>query len=651
MDQHPAHSPEGDSEGIWEAIAAAKTPEEFCRGWLAMQCRLVDGVSDAVVVLGSPEGGRFAPVATWPQGKKSIGKELGQSAEKALSERRSLVVKRDLSPDGSDDGKSGYHVAFPLQVHDRLHGVVALDVGAREEEQINDIVGKLSNGSAWLEGLLARSAGPANGNGSAATAENSEPSSKKSRSSQAEKLELKAVFDVVATALGEERYQAAATALVTELATRLHCERVSLGIIKRKRSVLQAMSHSANFGKKTNLTRAIERAQDEAYDQKATVLYPESSTASGADFRITKEHAALQKDFGAGVIASVPMSIDGEICAVLTLERTGTEHGSTAARPFDAATLRFCETLTAVVGPLIELRRRDDRPLVRKAGDSGRKVTRKLLGPGHLGWKICGILLLGAIIFFTFAKGDYRVAADTVIEGAVQRAAVAPFNGIIETAPKRAGDRVEEGEIIATLRDRDLKLEHVRLKSEHEKFTKQLQAAVATSEKSQVKILRAQVSQAKARLDQIEEQLGRLEIKAPFRGVIVQGDLSQSIGAPVQRGDVLFEIAPLDNYRVIQEVDERDIAHLSIGQSGHLVLSTFPSEKHPFMVTKITPVSTTEDGRNFFRVEAELSETPDHLQPGLEGVSKIEIDRRRVIWIWTHRAVDWARLTFWAWLP
>ena len=47
MDQHPAHSPEGDSEGIWEAIAAAKTPEEFCRGWLAMQCRLVDGVSDA----------------------------------------------------------------------------------------------------------------------------------------------------------------------------------------------------------------------------------------------------------------------------------------------------------------------------------------------------------------------------------------------------------------------------------------------------------------------------------------------------------------------------------------------------------------------------------------------------------------------------
>jgi hypothetical protein len=41
--------------------------------------------------------------------------------------------------------------------------------------------------------------------------------------------------------------------------------------------------------------------------------------------------------------------------------------------------------------------------------------------------------------------------------------------------------------------------------------------------------------------------------------VVVKGDLSQSLGAAVERGNVLFELAPLDSYRVIMKVDERDI--------------------------------------------------------------------------------------------
>jgi hypothetical protein len=35
----------------------------------------------------------------------------------------------------------------------------------------------------------------------------------------------------------------------------------------------------------------------------------------------------------------------------------------------------------------------------------------------------------------------------------------------------------------------------------------------------------------------------------------------------------------------------------------------------------------------------------------MEGVGKIEIDRRRLVWIWTHSIVDWLRLALWRWLP
>jgi hypothetical protein len=35
----------------------------------------------------------------------------------------------------------------------------------------------------------------------------------------------------------------------------------------------------------------------------------------------------------------------------------------------------------------------------------------------------------------------------------------------------------------------------------------------------------------------------------------------------------------------------------------------------------------------------------------MEGVGKVEIDRRRHLWIWTRQVVDSLRLLAWGWLP
>jgi len=39
------------------------------------------------------------------------------------------------------------------------------------------------------------------------------------------------------------------------------------------------------------------------------------------------------------------------------------------------------------------------------------------------------------------------------------------------------------------------------------------------------------------------------------------------------------------------------------------------------------------------------------LRPGMEGIGKVTIDRRRLIWVWTHEAIDWVRLQLWRWIP
>ena len=84
---------------------------------------------------------------------------------------------------------------------------------------------------------------------------------------------------------------------------------------------------------------------------------------------------------------------------------------------------------------------------------------------------------------------------------------------------------------------------------------------------------------------------------------------------------------------------------------GELTLSGIPGEHMNLTVQQITPISTTQDGRNFFRVEAHLQTPSERIQPGMEGVGKIVVGARKLIWIWTHSLVDWLRLSLWKWAP
>jgi RND family efflux transporter MFP subunit len=237
------------------------------------------------------------------------------------------------------------------------------------------------------------------------------------------------------------------------------------------------------------------------------------------------------------------------------------------------------------------------------------------------------------------------------MEPAVRRVAVAPFSGYIKAAPVRAGDVVRQGQVLCTLEDRDLRLERLKWQSQEAQFAQQRDQALAARNAAQIGVANAQIAQARTQIALLDEQLGRARVVADFDGVVVTGDLSQSLGSPVERGEILFEVAPLDAYRVVLQVDEREIADVKVGQRGRILLAAAPADPIPFTVERITPVATAREGRNYFRVEARLAATPERLRPGLEGVGKIEVDRRLLVWVWMRPAVDWVRLGLWTWWP
>jgi RND family efflux transporter MFP subunit len=300
---------------------------------------------------------------------------------------------------------------------------------------------------------------------------------------------------------------------------------------------------------------------------------------------------------------------------------------------------------------VLEVQRRDDRWLVTKAAEASWRQLAHLIGPRHMVLKLSVIGLAALVAVLAFARGDYRVSARSVMEARSRLASVAPFNGYVKEAPTRAGDVVRQGQVLAVLDDRELRLERMKWQSQADQLVKQRDLAVAKRDAAAAQIASAQIDQARAQVALLDDQLSRTRLLAPLDGSVVTGDLSQSLGAPVERGQVLFEVAPLADYRLVLQVDERDIADVAGGQRGELLLTAWPADSVPFTVETITPVSTAREGRNYFRIEAKLDHIPDRLRPGMEGVGKIVAGRHLLVWIWTRQAIDWLRLKLWAWLP
>lgn len=609
-----------DLASLWSRFTEAGSQTEYFHAWLALQCSRIPGALQGILVMKDSDTEKFTPVSWWPERGCDV-ERLAEIAERVIDEGCGLL--QELPPP-SGDSQAGraphYGLAYPVFLRDLLHGVVAVEMATDDPERLKTAMDKLQWGASWLELLFCRT-----------RMEKDEVSLKR----------LRSAMDLLAAVLSEERFEGAATALVTELATRLDCDRVSLGYARRNRIRLKTMSHSAQFGKRMNLVRSIEKAMDEAGLQGRQIRFP---APKGHPVLVSRDHQELSRQFGSGAILSVPLHTGSSYQGAMTLERPGD-------RPFSDEDAAFCDTLAAVVAPVLEEKRLNDRWLVTKVFASLWGQAVKLLGRGYPGGKLFVLLATGVVIFFSLATGEYRITADAILEGAVKRVVVSPFEGYIKTAPVRAGDVVKKGALMCTLDDQDLRLERLKWLTQRTQLRRQLKEALAKHDWGAVNILKAQLEQGKAQLDLVESRLKRTRVSAPFDGIVLRGDLSQMLGGHVAQGEVLFEVAPLNAYRLILQVDERRVADVRKGQQGDLVLSSLPGKQFKFIVEKITPISTAREGRNYFRVEARILNVSQRLRPGMEGVGKVFVERRKLVRIWTQNLREWFSLWLWSWWP
>jgi multidrug resistance efflux pump len=444
------------------------------------------------------------------------------------------------------------------------------------------------------------------------------------------------ILDLMALVNEQDRFLSAAMTFCNELASRHQCEHVSMGWLKDGYIRVQAISHVDDFDKKMDAVQQLERVMEEAFDQDADILSPPSKEGQF----ITRDHESYAREKKVGHVCSVPLRVDKEVVGVCTFERN--------TEPFTEMDLRvlrlYCDQ---VVRRLHDLKRQD-RWFGALLASFLRKKLATLVGFKHTWAKILAGLMTIVLAFFCFVPVTYRLKSPVILRTDDVSFLTAPFDGYIDQVNVRVGDELAHGDTLLIMDQSDFFLEEAALAAEKNRYQRELEKSRADQALADMRIGEALHDQATARLDLVRHRLSQAVIKAPFAGIVVEGDQMERVGSPVSQGDILFRLGRTDQIYAELEVPEAEIHLVDLTLDGEISLASQPEETFKIQVSRIEPSALAKEEGNVFLVRCELPEGfSSWWKPGMIGVSKLNAGERTLLWIFTHRTMDFLRLRLW----
>lgn len=456
------------------------------------------------------------------------------------------------------------------------------------------------------------------------------------RQAKADVEKFASALDLSVVVSAEKRFLAAALAFCNTLATRHNCERVSLGWLERGYVRLQTISRTEKFDRQMAVAQALEVTMEEAIDQDDEILWPPPEGSSV----VTRDHEKYAKGQEVGHICSLPLRVDHKPVAVITAERR-----SGPFSPLEVQQLRLACDLAAT--RLADLKQQDCWVGARWAAATRQRAA-KLIGPEHTWAKLLAVGVTAALVVLFFVPVPYRVEGNFVLHSEKMEHLTAPFDGYIDQVFARPGDRVTAGSKLVSLKTSELELEAASAVAEVNRYQREAEKARAAKALADMRVDQALAQEAQARLDVLRYEIAEATIKAPFDGVVVEGDLRDRLGTPVKRADVLMRVARIDTLYPEAEVNERDIHEILGRTTGQMAFLSQPQNKYPLRITTVEQAALPKNQENVFLVRCAVDGGPQSWwRPGMSGLCKFDAGRRTLFWILTHRTVDFLRMKLW----
>ena len=124
---------------------------------------------------------------------------------------------------------------------------------------------------------------------------------------------------------------------------------------------------------------------------------------------------------------------------------------------------------------------------------------------------------------------------------------------------------------------------------------------------------------------------------------MVSGDLQRSEGVPVSVGQVLYEIAPLNELTAELAIGDEEISHVEENMHASLRFDAHPDMCWSGGISRIHPRSVTREKDNVFLGETVLDNADGVLRPGMKGHARIRAANHCLAWLLFHKPWNYLR--------
>jgi HlyD family secretion protein len=155
-----------------------------------------------------------------------------------------------------------------------------------------------------------------------------------------------------------------------------------------------------------------------------------------------------------------------------------------------------------------------------------------------------------------------------------------------------------------------------------------------TVSEAKLRQARAQVSQAKALLEQTEEEYRNSTIVSPLDGIVLArsvevGDAVSSILVLGSSATLLMTLGDTREVYVKGKVDESDISRVYLGQQARIKIESYKDRTFNGKITKISPMGVEKDNVTTFEVRVSIDNAKGELRPMMTANAEILLEEHK----------------------
>jgi len=430
--------------------------------------------------------------------------------------------------------------------------------------------------------------------------------------------QLAAVTELVAHIESAGNTKAACQTLVQQLKEFLSAGQVVVGLCGDGRIECKttAVSDVLSFHPRGELASAAQAVLQESLARGEMVCWPETEPHCSGGLLAHRQYAAAAD---VAAIVSAPLrDANGQLRGAWMV--TGGK--DKLHRP---QVTGFLQAAATPVGAALHLVTRAQKGMLHRVfHEAWRFFTEKR------GQVIGAIVAMLAIVLCV--PFPYYPACDCTVEPVTRRFVAAPFSGPLEKSLVKPGDIVEPGQLLAQMNGRQLRMELSGTRADLHRATKEHAGHLATHQPGEAEVARYEVSRLQMRTELLEHREHDVDIISPIAGVVVSGDLEDAEGMPLETGQTLFEIAPLDKMVVEVGIAEDDFAYIRKGMPVTIRLDAYPLRRFKASIARVHPRAELQNDANVFVAEVRLESPGLGLRPGMRGSASVEADRYPLGW-------------------